>query len=444
MNCQEEKINCQEESMINQYDNVLENMIKQYDNTLDNQLNKPNDSLLLINNSEENVHIELTNMEDFSQTIENKNDDLLKSKFEMTFLKNIEASVFGAVIHCQCIIHDEVKLIMWLLLLLLTIIVVCFLVADLYLHKTSIQDIKLHGKAVAISLAGVFSFAATILSIIQIKNHKKHWIHPPSQKCIIRILLMIPIYSTSAWLSLIFEHFSLYIDFIRIVYEAFVIYNFTLLLTKYLGGSTGVLEFFSHKPKVKWPAPLCCLNKISLNKKFLNYLILGTLQYTIIAPILSVIAIICDISNDYEDGAMNFKKGYPYVAFIMNCTQFVALYCLIWLYIIMKNELNPFKPMYKFIMVKSVVFLTFWQGILLAALVHFQVIIQTSGMSPGQVQVELQEFIICIEMFVAAIAHKYVFDYREYTDGKIKIIMDERALYLSNLSYNRAMTDQNI
>jgi hypothetical protein len=46
---------------------------------------------------------------------------------------------------------------------------------------------------------------------------------------------MCPIYAWASWCSLMWLHYAVYIDFVRVCYEAYVIYSFLLLLTKYLG-----------------------------------------------------------------------------------------------------------------------------------------------------------------------------------------------------------------
>ena len=86
----------------------------------------------------------------------------------------------------------------------------------------------------------------------------------------------------------------------------------------------------------------------------------------------------------------------------------------------MKDLLRPFDPALKFISVKSVIFLSFWQGIVLAILEKVEIIgaLQSDDGSvftkAGTVSAGYQNFLICIEMFFAAIAMKYAFPISTY------------------------------
>jgi hypothetical protein len=82
---------------------------------------------------------------------------------------------------------------------------------------------------------------------------------------------MCPIYAWASWFSLWFLHYGVYLDFVRVCYEAYVIYSFLILLTKYLGGKSGALKVLRFLPPLQWPSPFCCFPKASPNRVFLRY-----------------------------------------------------------------------------------------------------------------------------------------------------------------------------
>jgi len=95
------------------------------------------------------------------------------------------------------------------------------------------------------------------------------------------------------------------------------------------------------------------------------------------------------------------------------------MYCLVLFYKATHEELKSIKPFGKFLCIKLVVFASFWQGVLIAILVKVGII--SSKHSWDFYTVEdvangIQNFIVCIEMFIFAIAHYYVFSHDPYID----------------------------
>lgn len=106
----------------------------------------------------------------------------------------------------------------------------------------------------------------------------------------------------------------------------------------------------------------------------------------------------------FRDGDWSPDGGYLYVTIIYNISVSLALYGLFLFYYATRDLLTPFDPVLKFCTVKSVIFLSFWQGVLLAVLEKAEVIESIPGVSAGTVSAGYQNFLICIEMLAAAVA----------------------------------------
>lgn len=110
--------------------------------------------------------------------------------------------------------------------------------------------------------------------------------------------------------------------------------------------------------------------------------------------------------------------GYIYITIIYNISVSLALYGLYLFYFATRDLLTPFEPVLKFCTIKSVIFLSFWQGVGLAILEKANVIspiVDSAGAvtaEAGTVSAGYQNFFICIEMLFAAIALRYAFPYQ--------------------------------
>lgn len=85
------------------------------------------------------------------------------------------------------------------------------------------------------------------------------------------------------------------------------------------------------------------------------------------------------------------------MAVVLNFSQSWALYCLVQFYAITKDELAHIQPLAKFLTFKSIVFLTWWQGVAIALLYALGLFKSPIAQSL-QIQSSVQDFIICIEV----------------------------------------------
>ncbi|XP_076757747.1 transmembrane endosomal protein isoform X2 [Xylocopa sonorina] len=273
-------------------------------------------------------------------------------------------------------------------------------------------------------IAGAFVWVALFLTCQQIYQHLRWYTNPTEQRWIVRILFIVPIYATYSWVSLLFfnsESYYVYFFTVRDCYEAFVIYNFLSLCYEYLGGEGNIMSEIRGKPiRSNCLYGTCCLVGKTYTIGFLRFCKQATLQFCLVKPVMAFVIIFLQAFGHYRDGDWSPDGGYIYITIIYNISVSLALYGLFLFYFATRDLLTPFEPVLKFCTVKSVIFLSFWQGVLLAILEKANVISPISvgqSTSTGTVSAGYQNFLICIEMLFAAIALRYAFPYQVYSAG---------------------------
>ncbi|XP_057425511.1 uncharacterized protein LOC130718896 [Lotus japonicus] len=263
-------------------------------------------------------------------------------------------------------------------------------------------------------VAFLCTIGAVSLALLHIYKHIVNYTEPTYQRYIVRIVFMVPVYALMSFLSLVLPASSIYFNSIREVYEAWVIYNFLSLCLAWVGGPGAVVLSLSGRVlKPSWFLMTCCLSPIPLDGRFIRKCKQGGLQFVILKPILVAVTLILYVKGKYKDGNFSPKQSYLYLTIIYTFSYTMALYALALFYVACKDLLHPFNPVPKFIIIKSVVFLTYWQGVLvfLAAKSKF--------IKDADEAAILQDFIICVEMLVAAVGHFYAFPYKEYAGANI-------------------------
>ncbi|KAK8991508.1 hypothetical protein V6N11_062519 [Hibiscus sabdariffa] len=129
----------------------------------------------------------------------------------------------------------------------------------------------------------------------------------------------------------------------------------------------------------------------------------------ILKTFCALLALLLEVFGVYGDGEFKWYYGYPYITVVMNFSQMWALYCLVQFYDVTHERLRPIRPLAKFISFKAIVFATWWQGVAIALLCAYGVLPKE-----GKMRTALQDFLICIEMAIAAVAHIFVFSVEPY------------------------------
>ena len=146
------------------------------------------------------------------------------------------------------------------------------------------------------------------------------------------------------------------------------------------------------------------------------------LQYVLLKIVLTIVSFVLESMGLFGEGEFTPSRGWVYISGITNLSQMWAMYCLVRFYTVCAGDLKRVRPIGKLLAVKSVVFFTYSQSCVIMALVWFDFLpqaIEEGGehWSTEDVGRGLQDYLICIEMLVAAIVFSHVFSHHDYRDG---------------------------
>lgn len=193
--------------------------------------------------------------------------------------------------------------------------------------------------------------------------HLMNFHRPYLQNHVLRIIMVAPIYGTGAFLGFVAPSSEFVMSCVCDVWEAVVVYSFLMLIMEYMGGEHQCMSEISGKedgdvPQI-WPLNYCFGpvqqgHMIRLPKRL-------ALQFVILKPFMAMLNIIFYYAND--DG---YTTSYSiFTNIVYNTSYSLALAGLFLLYKATHDlpNLENKRLMSKFLAVKGVVFLTYWQAL---------------------------------------------------------------------------------
>ena len=289
-------------------------------------------------------------------------------------------------------------------------------------------------------MAGTFTLITCLLTMFHMSTHLRNYHEPIVQRRIVTILWMSPIYGVTAFLSLLVPSADGYLAVIRDFYEAYTVYNFLALLIAILGRGdrdavVGVLAKHAHHLKKptsclsSWYHPPPETSDDAMANAVLYECQVLAMQFVFFRPLTSIASFVSTTlmedrhpnQDDDQDAWAFFKTPNFYIAMVTNVTVFLAFTGLLKFYHAVREDLLWCQPFNKFMAIKGIVFLTFWQGLLIAIFVSLHEHnsnggddATSSGKTAQEHASEIQHILICLEMVFFSIAHLCVFPAEEW------------------------------
>ncbi|KAH9940896.1 DUF300-domain-containing protein [Epithele typhae] len=284
------------------------------------------------------------------------------------------------------------------------------------------------------AVCSLFTLIAIVISFWLINKHTRWYTNKLEQRHTIRILFMVPIYAVVSTASFFWWEHSTPLLLIRDCYESTVLTSFFYLLLLYISHDENAQKevFRKNGPSKKndrerlrqgkelqhWVYPLNFLKaKPADGLYFLQIMKWGILQYCVIRPGTTLAAVVLDYVGLYCEESWSLGWGHIWIVVVVSISVSIAMYCLIQLYMVVKVELAPQKPLLKLFAIKAVVFLTFWQATFLSLLTMFGIVKDTPTMTANDINIGIGAIAETTEMALFAVLHLWAFSYKPYYTG---------------------------
>ncbi|KAK3722110.1 hypothetical protein LTR37_002542 [Vermiconidia calcicola] len=278
-------------------------------------------------------------------------------------------------------------------------------------------------------LSATFALIATCIGLFLILAHATHYLKPYEQRHIIRILLLIPVYSVVSFLSYLYYQHAIYFDILEGCYEAFAISSFFTLLCHYIAPNLhDQKDYFRTLTPVNWFWGVFGLQLVSGGQSkgpfrkprsgltWFNIIWIGVFQYCLIRVLFTVVAVIAQLNDVYCEESLSPTFAHVWVQVFEAISVTIAMFCLIQFYIQLKADLAEHRPFLKVLCIKLVIFFSFWQSIVISFASSDEGPLQpTKTLAYADIKVGIPSVLLCIEMSIFAIMHIFAFPWKPYS-----------------------------
>lgn len=140
---------------------------------------------------------------------------------------------------------------------------------------------------------------------------------------------------------------------------------------------------------------------------------------------MTMTAVVTQAFNRYCVESLSPAFAHIWVMVIEATAVTIAMYCLIQFYYQIKEDIAEHSPLLKVLAIKLVIFLSFWQTILISFLTSSGAIKPSKTIQTPDIKIGIPAMLLCIEMALFAIFHFWSFSYRPYKLPSKSMLPDE-------------------
>ena len=242
---------------------------------------------------------------------------------------------------------------------------------------------------------------------------------------IMKICGLIPLYSLISFLSVAFPKAYNYLDPWLEFFQSIALVSFFLLLCEFVSPNEDkrTVFFAALEPpedtgsKPKKPRPGAVPKTPEERLQWYRKKWVALFQYPVIALLVSIATDITEAAHVYCFTSSSLKHAHIWLFLIGQFSLTAAVTAILFFYQGLAKELAQFKPLWKLVIFKLVVFLGFIQGIIFTILRATKVLKPTDTLTYADTQIGLPTLLTCVEMVPISLLFHYAYSYRPYVIG---------------------------
>jgi organic solute transporter subunit alpha len=156
------------------------------------------------------------------------------------------------------------------------------------------------------------------------------------------VLASYPVYAVTALTAILIPRSGVVVDMIANTFFVTCLYNFSRLMTRYMGGTSRLWKVFDSGRVVAFNTfPVCCcclcLPRHPFQMSVYNYMRVMVLQVVIVRPIMTFVAVVLWADGTFTPGSMSFYNPYTYVDLANVVSTLMAVYGMM----LLRNAFQP-------------------------------------------------------------------------------------------------------
>ncbi|CAG8488739.1 1298_t:CDS:10 [Acaulospora morrowiae] len=266
-------------------------------------------------------------------------------------------------------------------------------------------------------VASAFTFLACVLTFMLIFQHLKNYTKPKEQRLIVRLLLMVPVYTVFDLLAYLFIYQSVYFTTIRDAYQAAAIISFFYLLLEYLGpNELDRKTKISSVQSTRMPFPLCCWH-------------FNPSKHPLFLPALKISAV-----GIYCKASWSIYFPQIHLVIVQTISSVIANMSMNILFVTVRDDLAHQQLTLKDVCINWALFFVTYQGHALSILVSLSktimIIVRKLVETADDVSTGIQSILVSVEFFLISILQLKAFSAQEYRDQPSSTKPSSLILYL--------------